>query len=109
MDELVAFLSTGVHPLEVTLRPQRTAVELESRIRLGHVHLTFTDTRGGTELGVQLDPAATNIDEADFTRGTGRVRIAGSLSLNFVPVRCIADIDLATLKGSGHLELTTAV
>jgi hypothetical protein len=109
MDDLVAFLSTGVHPVEATLRPQPTAVELESRIRLGYVHITFVDTRGGTEVGVQLDPAATNVADADFARGTGRVRIVGSLSLNFVPVRCIADIDLATLKGSGHLEITNAV
>jgi hypothetical protein len=25
------------------------------------------------------------------------------LTLNYVPVRCIADIDLASLEGKGHL------
>ena len=30
--------------------------------------------------------------------------VVGDLTLNFVKVRCIADIDLALFTGEGHLE-----
>jgi hypothetical protein len=32
------------------------------------------------------------------------VRIVGGLTLDYVKVRCIAEIDLSTLEGQGHLE-----
>ena len=31
------------------------------------------------------------------------VHVEGTLTLNYVPVRCVADIDLATLNGTGQL------
>jgi hypothetical protein len=31
------------------------------------------------------------------------VHVEGTVILNYDPVRCIADIDLATLNGTGHL------
>jgi hypothetical protein len=65
----------------------------------------FTQTRGGTELGFPLDRDATDISGADFDEGTGNVHVEGHLILNDDPVRCIADIDLATLKGTGQLKL----
>jgi hypothetical protein len=105
MDELVRRLSTGEHPIEASLRPVRTAGELKARLEMGYVHILFTDTQGGTELGVKVDPVATDQSAADFNAGTGTVRIVGSLSLNFVPVRCRAELDLATLTGKGHLEV----
>jgi hypothetical protein len=41
---------------------------------------------------------------ADFSRGTGSVRLVGRLTLDYVPVRCIAEIDIEKLAGIGHLE-----
>ncbi|MFI6058270.1 hypothetical protein [Streptomyces sp. NPDC051286] len=39
----------------------------------------------------------------DFVEGTGSVHVEGILTLNYVQVRCVADIDLTSLSGSGHL------
>ena len=103
-DELVDRLSEGEHPVEASLRPDRTVERLKECIDRGYVHVRFTGTRGGTELGVRLDPAASDLGQADVARGTGRVRLVGALTLNYVKVRCVADLDLGTLAGQGHLE-----
>lgn len=63
------------------------------------------NTKAGTDLGIRLDPEASNFNEVNFEHQTGKVHLVGNLTLNFVKVRCIADIDLATLDGKGHLEL----
>jgi hypothetical protein len=83
-----------------------TVKELRDRVgEMGYVLVKFTETRGGTELGVRLDRDATDLSAADFDNGTGTVHVEGFLILNDDPVRCIADIDLATLKGTGRLAL----
>jgi hypothetical protein len=83
-----------------------TVEELRNRVgEMGYVLVKFTQTRGGTELGFPLDRSATDLSAADFDQGTGSVHLEGNLILNDDPVRCIADIDLATLKGSGRLML----
>jgi uncharacterized protein YbdZ (MbtH family) len=102
-DDLVKRLSEGDHPVEASLRPAKTVQALKERIDLGYVHIKFTGTRGGTELGVRLDPDAIDISQADFENATGTVHLEGGLTLNYVKVRCIADIDLQTLAGTGHL------
>lgn len=104
MSDLVQRLSEGEHPVEASLRPDRTAKLLKECIDRGYVHIKFTGTRGGTELGIRLDPQASRYAEADFDAGTGTIRLVGTLTLDYVKVRCIAEIDLATLAGSGHLE-----
>ena len=94
---------SGDHP--VVTRRADSAEELEQSIERGYVLITFTDTRGGTELGVRLDDAATDLGSANFGQATGTVHLEGNLTLNYVKVRCVADIDLATLEGKGHLEI----
>jgi hypothetical protein len=80
--------------------------ELRERTgEMGYVLVRFTETRGGTELGFPLDRDATDISGANFDDGTGSVHVEGHLILNGDPVRCIADIDVATLKGTGRLKL----
>jgi hypothetical protein len=72
---------------------------------MGYMLVKFTETRGGTELGFPLDREASDISQADFDAGTGTAHVEGNLILNGDHVRCIADIDLATLKGTGRLAL----
>ena len=103
MDELVQRLSEGNHP--VIAGRAESAEGLKQSIDRGYVLVKFTDTRGGTELGVRLDEAATDLSGADFAQATGAVHLAGTLTLNYVKVRCVADVDLATLEGRGHLEI----
>ena len=103
MDELVQRLSAGDHPV-VTQR-YKTAEELKQAIDRGYVLIKFTDTRGGTELGSRLDMGQTNLGGADFGQATGLVHLVGNLTLNYVKVQCVADVDVATLEGKGHLQI----
>ena len=102
---LVERLSVGDHPVEVSIRPDRDVSSFKECIDRNYVHIKFTDTRGGTELGVQLDREETNLNLANFEVPSGDVHLVGDLTLNYVQVRCVADIELKTLAGSGHLEL----
>lgn len=103
MDELVQRLAEGDHPV-VTQR-YRSAEELKQAVDRGYVLVKFTDTRGGTELGFRLDNAATDLSRADFSQAQGIIHVVGNLTLNYVKVRGVADVDLATLEGTGHLEI----
>ena len=104
-DDLVERLSQGEHPVEASLRPEKNVQAFKDGIDRGYVHIKFTSTRGGTELGVRLDRDALNLSEADFDRKTGTLHLEGGVTLNYRKVKCIADIDLKTLAGQGHLEL----
>ena len=105
---LVTRLSQGEHPVEISLRPERTGPALREAVDRGYVFVKFTQTRGGTELGIRLDPAETDVSGADFEAPGGRIRLVGDLTLDFEPARCIADIDLATMAGQGRLVATGA-
>jgi core binding factor beta subunit len=105
MNELVQRLSVGEHA--VTVGGSKPSLEdLKWRIEdIGYVFIKFTETQGGTDLGVRVDKNAINLSGANFDQRTGSVHIEGTLTLNYVSVRCIADIDLATLNGTGHLTI----
>jgi hypothetical protein len=103
MDELVQQLSIAAQP--VTASRVNSATELKRSIDRGYVLIKFINTQGGTELGIPLDDTVTDLSTADFEQGTGTVHLAGNLVLNYTKVRCIADVDVATLIGEGHLEV----
>jgi len=100
---LVEKLCEGDHRVEASLRPEQTAKALQERIDMGYVHIKFTETRGGTELGVRLDRETLDLSQADFENQTGAVHLEGGLTLDYVKVRCVADIDLKTMAGKGRL------
>lgn len=106
---LVDRLCDGDHPVEIGLRPEKTVKLFKEAIDRNYVHIKFTKTKGGTELGVRLDSEACDFSQADFDRGIGAAHVEGDLTLDYVRVRCIADIDLAALEGKGHLEKVGAV
>jgi len=99
-----------IHPLappDPTLTKLVTLVRALARnTRLWQPRVKFTETRGGTNLGVRIDPAASDFSSADYEQCTGKIRIVGNLVLDYVPVRCVAEVDLSTFEGTGHLEVT---
>jgi hypothetical protein len=102
MDELTQRLSIE-QPVEVG-GPRRTLEEFRERLEdIGVVFIKFTGTQGGTDLGLRLDREATDTTAADLAAGTGTVHVEGTLVLNDDPVRCVAEIDVATLAGTGRL------
>ncbi len=109
MKNLVQYLSTGNHPIVVG-GPQASSREFKKRLmELGHIFVKFTDTAGGTDLGVKIDKDATDLSQALFEQQKGTIHVEGTLTLNYVKVRCIADIDLATLQGIGKLIMLEPV
>jgi Core binding factor beta subunit len=109
VDELVERLCRGKHPIKAGLLSGKTAEAFQKRIQDGYVHIEFTNTQGGTILGMELDKEASDLSKADFKRQTGSVHLVGGLVLNYEEVRCFADIDLATLTGEGRLETAAVV
>ena len=101
---LVDRLCEGDHSVEAGLRPEKIVKLFKEAIDRDYVHIKFTQTRGGTELGVRLDRGSCDFSRADFENESGTVHIEGALTLDYVKVRCIADIDLKTLEGKGKLE-----
>jgi len=103
VDDLVQRLSEGNHAVTVG-GPRPSLEEFKNRVQdMGYVFIKFTETRGGTDLGVRVDKSATNLSQANFDQGTGTAHVEGTLTLNYVKVRCVADINLATLHGTGRL------
>jgi hypothetical protein len=108
MSELPFKLSQGDHRVTYRARRGDARLELKEAIDRKYVHVLFTETRGGTELGFTLDEALSNVSDANWDAGKGTVRLTGKLKLDGVPVRCVADIDLSTVEGTGHLEILEA-
>lgn len=102
MSELVQKLSNVEQPVEISLRPERNIKVLKECIDRGYVHVKFTETKGGTELGIRLDRDASNLN-ADFDKGVGKITLVGGLTLDYVKVQCVAEIDLSSLSGKGRL------
>jgi len=100
---LVDRLCEGDHPVEAGLRPERTAKLFKETIDRNFVRIKFTQTQGGTELGFHLDRDKSEFSAADFENGNGNVHLEGELILDYEKVKCVADIDLSTLEGKGHL------
>lgn len=105
MTDLVLRLSKGTHRIEAGLRPDKTVKGLKEAIERRFVLIRFTDTAGGTEIGFRLDDQLSDLSKGDFDSGSGKVTLSGVLTLNYVQVRCVAELDLSTLSGRGHLEL----
>lgn len=104
INELVERLSSGDH--EVVFEGRVSDLkQLEDRIKDGFVFVKFTKTRGGTELGIDLLKDESDFSDADFSKGTGKLHVVGTCELNYNKVKCIADVDLKSRNGLGHLEI----
>ncbi len=108
MSELVEKLAKGDHKVVITAVRDDALGELKAAIDRGYVHVKFTETRGGTELGFSLDDEHSNLTTGNLDEGEGSIRLAGKLNLDGVDVRCVADVDLSQMAGTGHLEILEA-
>lgn len=99
---LVTFLSQGVHPI-TTGPTNKNCRELKESLDRRHVHLTFQDTQGTTCIGIKLDIEKSVYNPEDLDREQGNLHIEGTLVLDFVPVRCVVDLQLPSLDGNGFL------
>lgn len=104
MDNLVDRL-LAKQPVEFESRTNNLEEAKERLLGTKFIFIMFTETKGGTELGINVDTDLTDVKEADFTKGVGHISVVGTCELNYQKVRCIAEIDLSTKKGVGCLEL----
>jgi uncharacterized protein YbdZ (MbtH family) len=107
-ESLVDRLCAGDQPFVLSLRPEPTLKRFKEALEQGYLRIKFTGTNPGTELGVRLDKDASDFKGANFDEGTGSARAVGDLTLDYVRVRCVANIDLETLAGHGRLEKVEA-
>lgn len=105
MSELPYKLAEGEHPIVVSAVRDNALEEFKAAVERQYVHIKFTETRGGTELGFELDDERSDFSNGDLDAGTGKVRVAGRIKLDGVPVWVVGDIDLAKMAGKGHLEI----
>jgi hypothetical protein len=97
MNDLVERLSSPTPVM--CMRPEKSASALQESIDRNYVHLLFTKT--GTELGVQLyKPACSLHGKAG---NTTLLELVGGLTLNYVKVKCIAEINSTTCEGVARL------
>lgn len=106
MNDLVQRLSQPQRVL-IKTRLDDSVEDLRGQLERGYVFLQFTETRGGTELGVRLDREQSDLD-ASLT-GEGSITLVGTLVLNYVRVRAHAKVGLPGLEGEGHLEVIEEV
>lgn len=100
---LVDRLCEGLHTVEITLRPETNVQRFKESLNRDHVPVKFTETNGESEFGIKLDKAACDLSNVDLENGWGTAHLEGRLSVDFVPVKCVIDIDLPSFEGSGRL------
>lgn len=103
LSPLVQKLSNGRHLVQFTSRSEDSHDDLQKCIDRGYVHIMFPETRGGTELGVTIERTLCNLSETNVRERRGLLHLEGKLTLDYQPVRCIADLDLESLSGEGYL------
>ena len=100
---LVDRLCEGMHTVQITLRPEMTMQRFKESLNRNHVPIKFTETNGGSEFGIKLDKAACDLSNVDLDNGWGTAHLEGQMSVDFVRVKCVVDIDLPSFEGSGRL------
>ena len=66
MNELTQRLASGDHAVTVG-GAQPSLADMRRRVEeFGHLSIKFTETRGGTDLGMSLDRAGSDLSAADF-------------------------------------------
>ena len=105
MSELVQKEAKGDHRIIFRAIRDNPVEELKQCIDRDFVHLKFTETKGGTELGFRLDRERSDLSGGDFETGKGQIHLEGNLSLDYVKVRIVGDVDLESMEGTGHLEI----
>jgi hypothetical protein len=106
MNELVERL-TKPSAVIIGTRLSDAMEDFRGQAERGYIFVKFTETRGGTELGVTVERDA--CDLAAVASGSGKARIVGTLVLNYVRVRVHAEVSVPSLEGTGHLEVIEEV
>ncbi|MBT4880039.1 MAG: hypothetical protein HON43_03595 [Alphaproteobacteria bacterium] len=102
-ETLVDRLATKAQKVIIGYRNE-SLEELRENFKNSYLHLKFPDTRGETELGIDL-----LIDECDFSalesgKTEGNLIIKGTTILDSQPILCSANVDLKSRTGTSTVE-----
>lgn len=92
------------HRVEVRTRAEDKVAYLRERLQVGYLHVLFPDTRGGTEVGIQLDAASAKTALDVLERGDD-VKLSGTLTLDDVQAKCNIRLSLSDLSGRGGISV----
>lgn len=104
MSELTDTLLSRRHPATAGGHDRSAAAFIDAIVARKHVLIRLPGTRGGTEVSFPLDERATDLSAADLRLGTGTVHLEGDLTVDFEVLRCVVEVDLATLAGSSVFQ-----
>jgi len=104
MSSTVVFLVNGIHPIS-TKPTDNDCKSFHTSLNRQYIHITFTDTAGGTCLGMRIDPNKTVFIDANFESELGSIEVEGICVLDYVRIKCFARINLQTLSGTASLEI----
>ena len=108
MSELIARFVSRASEVVIPGGGDRPAAVLGELIDEGVVPVRFVGGEGETELDVELDLGACVLDAADFVHGTGTARLVGRLTLDDVPIRVVADVELGAMSGWARVAVCDA-
>ena len=101
---LVERLSGEGHPVEIRTNASDKLAYMRERLEIGHVHVLFPETRGGTELGLALEEEIR--DQAIKSLDSGNeIVLEAKLNLDGTAVRCSARVSVPELAGNGGLSV----
>ncbi len=104
---LVTRLSGEDHRVEVRTVVEDKAAYLRDRLEVGYLHVFFPDTRGGTELGIQLESDCIKSALAGVASGDD-ISLRGHLVLDDVAAVCHVRLRPSDLVGRGGLSARTS-
>eukprot|EP00163_Fabomonas_tropica_P022886 TRINITY_DN4005_c0_g1_i1.p1 TRINITY_DN4005_c0_g1~~TRINITY_DN4005_c0_g1_i1.p1 ORF type:complete len:214 (-),score=58.26 TRINITY_DN4005_c0_g1_i1:128-769(-) len=79
--------------------------KLKDAVKRQYVLVKFTQTTGGTELGLNLTPLPDRPTYSQVHWSDTQLQVTGRAKLDYTPILIHASIDLATFEGTGHVEV----
>jgi len=103
MDKLLHFLSQGDHPVKVILKPKETLDEFISCMERGFLNVLFSDTQGGTEVGIVISQSS--LEYGDIDQSTQNISIQGECGLNFNKIKISMELSLTDYTGLAQVRI----
>ncbi|WP_079978231.1 MbtH family protein [Parachlamydia acanthamoebae] len=76
---------------------EKSPIDFQNSINKGFVYFNFPNTKGGTSVRVRIDNAVADSSDS--------MHLEGSFILDYVHLKCIAEVSLSNLKGSAFLHI----
>lgn len=101
MDDSITSLTSTSHPVHLN---HASAAELRCRLaEVGFLTITLPNMRHADMLTLRPDRQASDLSALTAPTATGTAHLEGDLLFNATRLRCVAEIDPRTLRGTARL------